>query len=128
MIQQENKIITVHLDNKGEELCLRIEEPDSVYGILNLCWLNEHETEKLIQELQKNRKEMEKRRKRIVDIINNTDFTELYNKFDLLYNPYPVQISRAEAFGKAYSDGLIDSDTYYAAMRYYKNLWNYVGD
>jgi len=128
MIQQEYKIITVHTDNYGDELCLRIEDSDSISGIMNLCWLNERETEKLIQELQEARKRMTERRTRINELIRTTNFTELYNKFEEKYNPYPVQMSRAEAFGNALADGLIDEDTYHAAYKYYKKLWFYVGD
>lgn len=56
------------------------------------------------------------------------NFNELYVKFESRYNPYPVQMSRAEAFGKALDEGLIDEETYKAAHQYYKNLWFYVGD
>lgn len=56
------------------------------------------------------------------------DFTKMYNEFENKYNKYPVQMSRAEAFGNAFHDGLIDEKTYNDAREYYKNLWNYVGD
>lgn len=77
----------------------------------------------------------------IVDILRRTtdetyaaikrgipDFSKMYSEFETRYNPYPTQMSRAEAFGKAFHDGLIDEKTYNDAREYYKNLWNYVGD
>lgn len=56
------------------------------------------------------------------------NWRELYNKFEKMYNPYPVQMSRAEAFGNALRDGLITDEDYEGARKYYGNLWNYVGD
>ena len=56
------------------------------------------------------------------------DFDEMYEEFEGRYNPYPVQMSRAEAFRKALDNGAIDKETYLAARRYYGNLWFYVGD
>ena len=56
------------------------------------------------------------------------DFNEMYQKFERKYNPYPVQMSRAEAFGHALDDGLIDEETYMKARKYFGNLWFYVGD
>jgi len=56
------------------------------------------------------------------------DFSKMYNEFERKYNPYPVQISRAEAFSKALQDGLIDEETYHQAHDYYGSLWFYVGD
>ena len=38
------------------------------------------------------------------------EWNELYNKFEGMYNPYLVQMSFAEAFGKAKDDGLITDD------------------
>lgn len=128
MIAQEYRIITVHEDNDGERLCLRIQDDEAVGGILNLCWLNEKETEKLIAELTKVKERMKTRRERIEEIINTTWFDKLYGEFEDKYNPYPIQMSRAEAFGRARSEGLIDEDTYRAAKKYYKKLWSYVGD
>lgn len=55
-------------------------------------------------------------------------FSEMYEEFERKYNPYPVQMSRAEAFEHALEDGLIDEETYFAARKYYGNLWFYVGD
>ena len=56
------------------------------------------------------------------------DFNEMYWKFESKYNPYPIQMSRAQAFGMALDDGLIDEDTYRMAREYFGKLWNYVGD
>ena len=53
---------------------------------------------------------------------------ELYNKFEGMYNPYPVQMSRAEAFGKARNDGLITDEENKEAREFYGSLWNYTGD
>ena len=57
-----------------------------------------------------------------------TNWNELYNKLESIYNPYPVQMSRAEAFGKAMNDGLITDKEYKEAREFYGNLWNYTGD
>lgn len=56
------------------------------------------------------------------------EWKELYNKFERMYNPYPVQMSRAEAFGHAREDGLITDKEYAEAREFYGNLWNYTGD
>lgn len=56
------------------------------------------------------------------------ELNKLYNKFECIYNPYPVQMSRAEAFGKARNDGLITDDEYKEAREFYGSLWNYTGD
>lgn len=56
------------------------------------------------------------------------EWSELYNKFERKYNPYPVQMSRAEAFGNARRDGLITDEEYKEAREFYGNLWNYTGD
>ena len=56
------------------------------------------------------------------------DFNKMYLEFERMYNPYPVQMSRAEAFSHALDDGLIDKETYQAAHEYYGSLWFYVGD
>lgn len=56
------------------------------------------------------------------------EFRKMYAEFEKKYNPYPVEMSRSEAFGKALNDGLIDQETYDEARKYYANLWNYVGD
>lgn len=57
-----------------------------------------------------------------------TDFNKMYSEFEAKYNPYPVQMSREEAFRRALLDGLITKEVYDAARKYYKKLWNYVGD
>jgi len=56
------------------------------------------------------------------------EYNEMYAEFERRYNPYPVQMSRADAFRRALNDGLIDEETYLAARRHYGNLWFYVGD
>ena len=56
------------------------------------------------------------------------EWNKLYNKFEGMYNPYPVEMSRAEAFGKAMGDGLITDEEYKEAREFYGNLWNYTGD
>lgn len=56
------------------------------------------------------------------------DFHGMYREFERKYNPCPVQMSRAEAFGNAKADGLIDEETYKEARAFYGNLWFYVGD
>ena len=56
------------------------------------------------------------------------EWNELYNKFERKYNPYPVQMSRAEAFRKAVDDGLITEEEYAEAREVYGNLWYYTGD
>lgn len=56
------------------------------------------------------------------------DFNEMYSIFEAKYNPYPVQMSRCEAFTLALRDGLIDEDTWQMAARHYGELWHYVGD
>ena len=50
------------------------------------------------------------------------EWNELYNKFEGMYNPYPVQMSRAEAFGKARNDGLITDEEYAEAQEFYGRL------
>lgn len=56
------------------------------------------------------------------------EWNKLYNEFEGIYNPYPVQMSRAEAFSKARKDGLITDEEYEEAREFYGNLWNYTGD
>lgn len=55
-------------------------------------------------------------------------FNQMYLEFEEIYNKYPVQMSRCDAFRNALDDGLIDKETYYKAAEYYGNLWHYVGD
>ena len=56
------------------------------------------------------------------------DYSEMYNEFERKYNPYPVQMSRAEAFRHALNDGLITKEQYKEAAQYFGNLWFYTGD
>jgi hypothetical protein len=56
------------------------------------------------------------------------EWNELYKKFERKYNPYPVQMSRADAFGKAKDDGLITDEEYKEAREIYGDLWFYTGD
>lgn len=128
MIEQEYKTITVHEDKDGEQICLRIDESESYSGILNLCWLTEREAGKLIDELIKAKERLAERKERIQEAMRTTRFNTLYEEFNRKYNPYPTYISRAEAFGRAMHDGSIDEIVYYAAHKYYGNLWFYVGD
>ena len=66
--------------------------------------------------------------KKLEKAIKDKDFRTLYNMFEDMYNPYPVQMGRYEAFGKALRDGHITQELYNEARDYYGNLWNYVGD
>lgn len=59
---------------------------------------------------------------------SSIEWSELYKKFEDIYNPYPVQMSRAEAFSKAKNDGLITDEEYIEARKFYGNLWYYTGD
>lgn len=56
------------------------------------------------------------------------DFTSMYLEFERKYNPYPVQMSRRDAFYHAYNEGLITEEIYDKASDYFGSLWNYVGD
>ena len=56
------------------------------------------------------------------------DLSKLYLELERKYNPYPVQMSRADAFQKGLSNGDIDQETYDIARKVYGNLWFYVGD
>lgn len=133
MIETEFKTIRVQTSDKliDDEVRISIEDNDP-YGFgdarLNLCWLKEKEVGRLITYLQEAKKRLEAKRLKMEKIINEINFSSLYNEFERKFNPYPVQMARYEAFGKALSEGLIDEDTYYAAERYYGRLWNYVGD
>ena len=126
MIETEYK--TIKVVTEKERVCLRIEDKDSVFGELNLCWFTAGETRKLIGYLQDSVKKLEGYEARINELINTTYFDKLYGEFEDKYNPYPVQMSRESAFGHALRDGLITEDLYDAARRYYKRLWDYVGD
>ena len=56
------------------------------------------------------------------------DYSKMYDEFERKYNPYPVQMSRAEAFQHALNDGLITKEQYKEASEYFGNLWFYTGD
>lgn len=56
------------------------------------------------------------------------DYGKMYWEFEKKYNPYPVQMSREEAFRHAKEDGLITEYEYCEARAYFGNLWHYVGD
>lgn len=131
MLNEENGTIKVtwtlkDFINGKPEVFLRW--TDKYEESLNILFMSKYEATKLICQLENALKEMERKEEKIQRIISKTDFSQLYFDFDHRYNKYPIQISRAEAFGKAFADGLIDKDTYDAAWEYYGNLWNYVGD
>lgn len=70
-----------------------------------------------------------KSEKEIKDVAKTRrEWNELYNKFEGMYNPYPVQMSRAEAFSKALGDRLITDEEYKEAHEHYGSLWYYTGD
>ncbi len=52
------------------------------------------------------------------------EWNELYNKLESKYNPYPVQMSRAEGFDKARTEGLITDEEYREVRSIYGSLWN----
>ena len=121
----ETKYQKIDVITVKDEACLRIEDEDVM---LNLCWMNEEQVGKLIKALLDSKRRLFEYRQKMDEIMSNTNFTKLYSEFENRYNKYPVQMSRCEAFGRALNDGLIDRDIYDAAQKYYKNLWNYVGD
>ena len=126
----ETEYTKLEVTGDKDEVCLRIEDKDAdeSYGYLNLCWLNETQLDRLIKELQTAKRRLEEHRVRTEEIIRTVNISKMYAEFEERYNEYPVQMSRAEAFGRALNDGLIDQDTYDAAYKVYKRLWNYVGD
>lgn len=65
---------------------------------------------------------------KLMKAIEKKDFTTMYSIFEKMYNPYPVQMARSEAFGKAREEGLISEAIFRHARQYYGSLWNYVGD
>lgn len=69
-----------------------------------------------------------KRSKQLRKAIKEKDFSKLYHIFESMYNPYPVQMGRYEAFRKAVNDHLITIELHNEAREYYGNLWHYVGD
>lgn len=56
------------------------------------------------------------------------DFNKLYAEYERKYNQYPVQMSRAEVFGRMMADGIIDEEQHRRAHLYFGNLWFYTGD
>lgn len=60
--------------------------------------------------------------------IESQNFSRMYELFEQRYNKYPVEMSRAEAFGKAADEGLISKDILREAQERYGKLWCYVGD
>ncbi len=56
------------------------------------------------------------------------NFDAMYEEFERKYNKYPVQMSRCEAFMRAFYDDTITFDTFKAAREYFGPLWHYVGD
>lgn len=56
------------------------------------------------------------------------DFNKLYAEYERKYNQYPVQMSRAEVFGRMMADGIIDEEQHRQAHLYFGNLWFYTGD
>ena len=60
--------------------------------------------------------------------LSSLDIHRMYQQFERKYNPYPVQMSRCDAFGHALEDGLITREEYEYIRTFYGSLWNYVGD
>ena len=121
----ETEFQRIEVKTGKDDVCLRIEEKDSY---LNLCWLNGKQLHEMIGLLQEAERRLIEHRVELNLVMSKTNFTKLYNEFENRFNPYPVQMSRAEAFGKARAEGLIDEITYEAAADYYGKLWFYVGD
>ena len=59
---------------------------------------------------------------------SSTEIHRMYREFERRYNPYPVQMSRCDAFGHALEDQLITREEYEHIRIFYGSLWNYVGD
>lgn len=93
-----------------------------------LCRLNEKGIKHLISELQYAQKKIDEWKETYNDVVKRTNFSKLYNEFEKRYNPYPIQMSYASAFGHALDEGLIDEQTYKVARIYFGRMWNYVGD
>ena len=102
------------------------EEADAYAGAMNELKLNE----KMVQEMRDLMEQHleEQTYDAIRNAVSSKDFTQMYNLFEQRYNKYPVQMSRAEAFGKASDEGLITKDILAEAQTFYGNLWFYVGD
>ena len=68
------------------------------------------------------------RSKKLRKAIKEKDFSTLYYIFEQMFNPYPCQMGRYEAFRLAVSYHLITEELETEARKYYGNLWHYVGD
>ena len=93
-----------------------------------LCTLNEKGIDHLIRLLQRAQKRNEEWKETYKNVVERTDFSKLYNEFEERFNPYPIQMSYASAFGHALDEGLIDEQTYHVARIYFGKMWSYVGD
>lgn len=93
-----------------------------------LTSLDERNLNHMIYNLQKIKDNFKKVKERRKEIMEHTDFRKIYSEMDRKYNPYPVQMTDADAFGHALAEGLIDEETYYAAREWSGKLWNYTGD
>ena len=95
---------------------------------LILTTLDEINLKRLINELNDHLKEIKKIKEKRKEIIEHTNFNEIYDEMDLKYNPCPFQMTYATAFDHALHDGIINEETYWAAQEYYGDLWTYGGD
>ena len=82
---------------------------------------------KYLQE-QRKKEEREKEEAVVKKAIEDKDWDKVYNKTEHWYNHNPVDISRAEVFGKLETDGFITKEQRKEAHDYFKDLWFYVGD
>lgn len=89
------------------------------------AWIDRN-FEKVQVDFEKAREEREL--EKIRKAIESQDFSRMYELFEQRYNKYPVEMSRAEAFGKAADEGLISKDILKEASERYGKLWCYVGD
>lgn len=95
---------------------------------LYLATLDERNLDRMIFSLTRIKEQFKKIKEWRKEIITKINLTKIYNDMKMKYHPYPTQMSRADAFGHALEDGIIDSGVYSAIREYYGNLWNYVGD
>ena len=93
-----------------------------------LATIDERNLDRMIYHLEKIRDNFKKIKERRQKIRETVDFRKIYWEMDRKYNPYPVQMTDAEAFGHALSDGIIDKETYIVARERSGRLWNYTGD
>ena len=89
------------------------------------AWIDRN-FEKVQVDFEKAREEREL--ENIRKAIESQNFSRMYELFEQRYNKYPVEMSRAEAFGKAADEGLISKDILREAQERYGKLWCYVGD